>query len=171
MDATNDVIEHLKSLVGLNLGYAPRAADMRMFQFGKLTDHESKLTGEYALHVQCPWRIEGPDGKIITGRSDLWDPVDESVDVSTWQYDTSENVQDKNIKSLLGRLREQHGLNSNAAAPLEVESVESSECGDATIRLTGGYKLKLFVSGSRGEAWRIFRPGSDDSHFVVGEDR
>ena len=43
--------------------------------------------GEFALHVQCPWRIEGPEG-VVTGRSDLWEPAEENPDWDPWEdYD------------------------------------------------------------------------------------
>ena len=68
------VLTHLRLLVGLKLSVARRAADLRNFQFGPMRAVEGGTLGEWALHVQCPWRIEGPDGNIVTGRSDLWEP-------------------------------------------------------------------------------------------------
>jgi hypothetical protein len=51
---------------------------------------------------------------------------------------------------------------------LVVKSVTATPAGDAAIELSGGYKLLLFPAGTRGEWWRIFRPGdSDHPHFVV----
>ncbi len=61
-------LRRLEELIGLNLSIARRAADMRVLHFGEITvdDDERGSTGEIALHIQCPWRIEGPDG-IVTG--------------------------------------------------------------------------------------------------------
>jgi hypothetical protein len=63
------VIVALSQIIGLPLTAARRAADMRTFQFGTLRPVDRGSVGDFALHVQCPWRIEGPDG-IVTGRSD-----------------------------------------------------------------------------------------------------
>jgi hypothetical protein len=72
------VITALSQLIGLPLTAARRAADMRTFQFGKLRAVDRGSVGDFALHVQCPWRIEGPGG-IVTGRLDLWEPVEENA--------------------------------------------------------------------------------------------
>lgn len=67
------VVTALSQIIGLPLTAARRAADMRTFQFGTLREVERGSVGDFALHVQCPWRIEGPAG-IVTGRLDLWEP-------------------------------------------------------------------------------------------------
>jgi hypothetical protein len=35
------------------------------------------------------------------------------------------------------------------------------------ITASGGFRLVLFPAGSCGEDWRLFRPGSEESHFVI----
>jgi hypothetical protein len=67
------ILSHLQPLIGLQLTIARRGADMRGFHFGPIRVVEGGTVGDYALHVQCPWRIEGSQG-IVTGRSDLWEP-------------------------------------------------------------------------------------------------
>src|SRR5262245_19064288 len=85
------VIAALSQIVGLPLTAVHRAADMRTFQFGHLRPVDRGSVGDFALHVNCPWRIEGPDG-IITGRLDLWEPLRESVRFDEkWDYDESPN--------------------------------------------------------------------------------
>jgi len=68
---------------------------MRGFHFGQIRKVEEGTVGEYALHVQCPWRVEGPEG-IVAGRLDLWQPAADSpgIDWETWDYDENENLQD-----------------------------------------------------------------------------
>ena len=161
-----EIQKHLDPLVGMRLETTYRAAGMRCFCFGKFTN-DIKATEERALHVQCPWRIKNPSADIVTGRADLWESVDEKVDVTTWTYETSENVQDQKINLLLDILYEKHRLKPDDPTPLEVESVEAQACGDAVIHFSEGYKLELFISGTRGESWRIFRPKSGERHFVV----
>src|SRR5687768_8413097 len=95
--ADEQVLTHLLPLVGLKLCIARRAADLRNFQFGQVPAVEGGTVGEWALHVQCPWRIEGPDGRVVTGRSDLWQPVSENragFNWDTWDYEKDGNLQD-----------------------------------------------------------------------------
>jgi len=56
-------------LIGKPLWECNRAGDMAMFQFGARRMMPSprgvmREVGEYALHLQCPWRIRNGD-KII----------------------------------------------------------------------------------------------------------
>ncbi len=167
----SQVLRHLVPLVGRRLSIAWRAADMRMFHFGHVTVYEdgSGSAGEFALHVQCPWRIEGPDG-IVTGGSDLWEPANpnDDIDWDTWNYEDDGNLQDLRIGMLLGDYDPLTGSFTNDTGFLLVENVEADELGGATIVLSGGYRLVLFPSGSTGEDWRLFEPQSEGPHFVVG---
>ena len=60
-------------LLGLRLSIVRRAADMLVLHFGDIRTHSSGTgtIGAYALHVQCPWRFDGPM-ETVTGRDDLW---------------------------------------------------------------------------------------------------
>jgi len=44
------------------------------------------------------------------------------------------------------------------------------EHGSATLRFTGGYVLRLFPTGSRGEHWRVFALHNLESHVVCSAD-
>jgi hypothetical protein len=166
------VLERLTPLVGLRLAIARRAADMRNFQFGEARALKGGTVGEFALHVQCPWRFEGPDG-ILTGLSDLWEPpgASDDVDWDSWHYDRNENLQDRQLGTLLGSYDSSTRSFVNQTEYLVVEEVSADNCGGATIRLSGGYRLVLFPAGSRGEDWRLFRAGTDEPHFVVAGGR
>jgi len=163
------ILKHLAPLVGLKLSIARRAADMRGFHFGDATaaDDGRGNHGQFLLHVQCPWRIEGPDG-IVTGRTDLWSPADPdaNIDWDTWDCYKDENLQDLRIASLLGGYDAATRSPINATDLLVVEGVDADEYGGATISLSGGYRLVLFPSGSAGEDWRLFKPRSRH-HFVI----
>jgi hypothetical protein len=169
MKTKNEIIlEHLKPLIGLKLAIARRASDLRNFQFGRIRSVENGTVCEYALHIQCPWRIESPDG-IITGRSDLWEPakVTDDFDWDSWNYENDENLQDWKISNLL-EARDSEGKSYvNRRDDLIVENVQADTVGGATIVLTGGYKIVLFPDGSREEDWRFFRPNVDEPHFVI----
>ena len=133
---------------------------MRTLQFGTLRPVERGSVGDFALHIQCPWRVEGPDG-IVTGRLDLYEPVEEGpdFDFEKWDYESSPNLQDARFEQLLAR----HG------AGLVVQSVDADSYGGAAIHFANGFVLRLFPAGMRGEDWRLFRPKTDEPHFVVAE--
>lgn len=165
----DEIITHLKPLVGLKLAIARRAADLCNFQFGAIRKVEDGTVGDYALHIQCPWRIEGPDG-IVTGRSDLREPaeVDNGFDWDNWNYDTEENLQDKRLGALLGGHDPQTRSFVNDGDRLVVEAIQSDTYGGAILTLSGGFRLVVFPAGTRGEDWRIFQPATDEPHFVIG---
>src|SRR5262245_30789476 len=117
------VIAVLSQIIGLPLTAARRAADMRTFQFGSLRPVERGSVGDFALHVQCPWRIEGPGG-IVTGRLDLWEPAEAQAQVDeNWSYDKSPNLQDSRLGQWLAQNR----------SILIVRSVDADEFGGAAI--------------------------------------
>ena len=166
------VLAHLQPLIGLKLAIARRAADMRGFHFGEVRPHREGTVGEYALHIQCAWRIDGQEG-IVTGRSDLWEPaeVDARVDWDHWDYEKDGNLQDKLIGALLGGYDPKTRSFVNETSLLVVEAVEADAFGGATILLSGGYRLLLFPAGCNGEDWRVFRNRPDEPHFVVSGGR
>ena len=70
------VREELQHLIGLKLSRTALAADMRTIQFGNTEARMGGgVVGEYALHVQCPWRLED-NTHLITGNDDLYVPCD-----------------------------------------------------------------------------------------------
>jgi len=168
MNAVADQVQqHLRPLIGLPLSVTRRTADLRNFQFGEMKAVGIGTVGEWALHIQCPWRIEGPQG-IVTGRSDLWKPavIHGDVDWDSWDYEKG-NLQDKRIFDLLGGLDPEPRSYSNTTGSLIVESVTADDFGGAAIHLSGGYRLVLFPAGSEGEDWRVFRPATGEPHFVI----
>lgn len=150
----------LELLKGLPLSESYRAADMRMFHFGTMRPVKRGAVGEYALHVQCPWRIETADG-ILTGRHDLFSPAEETEDFDweSWDWDGNETLQDRLIGAFI-----REGIR-------KVEDVSADAYGGARIGLSGGYVLVLFPADSQGEDWRLFRPQEGGAHFVVSGGR
>lgn len=173
------VAQALEKLVGLELECTTRAADMRGFGFGEermIPDErrpgEKRPVSEVVLHIQCAWRIDGPDG-ILTGRADFWDPVDELTgpDFERWDNDRDANLQDHRIATWL---KVPAGNFMERAMPgtwPRVEAVRATGMGGAQLDFSDGMRLTLFPHGSRGEDWRIFSPGDDSSHFVIAAGR
>jgi len=161
------VVAALSPIIGLPLSAKHRAADMLVLQFGTLSFTEpvqgssvratqNATVGDFALHIQCPWRIEGKDG-IVTGRLDLWEPIEHGAGFNwdDWNYEKSPNLQDW--------LFDQWMRNGSHV----VRNVTADEYGGATIGFGEGFVLRLFPASSRGEDWRVFRPKTGARHFVV----
>jgi hypothetical protein len=153
------VIAALSQIIGLPLTAARRAADMQTFHFGALRPVDNGSVGEFALHVQCPWRIECPKG-ILTGRLDLWEPVEENAPYDeNWDYEKSPNLQDEKLDQLFGQ----------SDGSIVVQHVDADEFGGAAIGLSQGFVLRIFPAGTRGEDWRLFQPKTDARHFVISD--
>ena len=184
MSAVKDEIkQHLSSLIGLPLSIARRTADLFVLQFGTIREVEGGIkvgkrvgekgsVGDFALHIQCPWRLEGTDG-IITGRGDLYrspltgEYFDDVLDDNTF-YKQGKNLQDKKIGELLQGVDPITGSYMNTTKLLIVETVDADNFGGATICLSGGYRLVLFPYSSLGdEDWRLLQPRTSEKHVVV----
>lgn len=168
----DEITTRLQPLVGLKLSIARRAADLRAFHFGQIRKIAKGTSGECALHIQCPWRLEGPHG-IITGWSDLWEPAEHvpDMDWGAWDYQQSKNLQDNQVGELLGSYDPQTRSFINETDQLVVEAVRGDAYGGATLVLSGGFRLVIFPAGTRGEDWRIFRPEVDVPHFMIAGGR
>lgn len=137
-----------------------------MLHFGNLRHTDRGLVGRYALHIQCPWRIEGGN-QIVVGSSDYYSRADDNLDAS-WEPGTvTGHLQNQILGTLFEGIDVDGRSYINQTAHFEVTKVSSDCFGGAMVFFTGGYVLVLFPSGSRGEAWRLFEPGSESPHMVV----
>ena len=152
-------------LVGLRLSIVRRAADMLVLHFGDIRTHPSGAgtIGAYALHVQCPWRIDGPHG-TVAGRGDLWEYAGPGNRPPNWSYEDGFSLQDKQFDDLFVRDEITRSW-INESDALVVKNVSQNKYGDVRLDLTSGYTILLFPAGCESEAWRFFAPGSD--HHVV----
>jgi len=115
------IVHALSALIGLPLWGATRAPDTEMFQFGERQGRLSRTgtqvdVGEYALHIQCPWHIVGPN-RIVVGSEDRNYPEDESANWKDLDSDGPSRCEAK-----IGSW-----LNEHAAAPPRVERVEADD--------------------------------------------
>ena len=122
----------------------------------------TRITGELALHLQCPWRISGPDG-IVTGSGDMFVCADPGVPVSAFDPGRPGNaVADVRLRAWIG---------SHAGRPLVVVVADTDRFGGFHLGLSGGFGLAAFPNRAGGtedaEHWRLFRPGDDSPHFVA----
>jgi hypothetical protein len=146
---------------------------MRTFQFGDTsTRTNGGVVGQYALHVQCPWRLAN-DHSVITGSGDLYEPSEENAGPEEpLKQGKSGSFQEKVLRELFKGYDENTKQIVNLTTLLSVEEVHADLDGGFWLSLSGGYRLSVFPSGGEVEAWRLFRPRKDgyetnEKHFVV----
>ncbi len=132
------ITEALSALKGLPLWRAHRALNMEVFAFGERRPSqkykgEDCEVGDFSLHIQCPWRILGPDG-IIVGSEDCNYPEDENSD---WQDYDGEGPS-------LCEFRMAGWLQKYSKTPLKVERVEADSVGGFKLFLQRGFVLEAF---------------------------
>jgi hypothetical protein len=156
----------LQVVVGMPLWGCGHIGAMVMLQFGARHDvvirfgarkGSTKAVGDHALHLQCAWRLGGPDG-IIVASGDVFLPPDNAP--PDWRWD----------ESSINRYEERIGtwLAATAAAPPVVTAIAADDFGGLDITLSDGHHLTVFVdASSRDEQWRFFQPARDTDHLVV----
>lgn len=141
---------------------AHRAADLQVLKFGKRhsVNHRGAVVevGEYALHLQCAWRIAGMDG-IITGSRDVYIPSGNPSDVPH-EFDWEKgNLRDERLNRFFAQ---------QSNRDLLVESIWADEVGSFRLDISGGFRLEIFPDDSLAdEHWRLLKPDVDEPHFVV----
>ena len=159
-----EIQKALGVLSGKPLWSSGRAADLAWFQFGdrrtvKGFRGDAKEVGEYALHVQCAWRIRHGE-QVVVGSRDLYVPPEESDDrPENFDWDVQgANRRDKRIADLF----------QNETRRFSVKQILVGEAGSFTIVLDDEYALDVFPDDSLSdEHWRIFEPSSEVPHFVL----
>lgn len=157
----------VQQLIGLPLWSIGRAGGLIWFSFGVerrevlLRKGGKKVVSEYSLHIQCPWRIRKRN-KIIVGYGDRSYPSGDDPYKSF-----SENEPDKIGNNQFDQ-RASNFLLDHERSPLLVRSVTADAVGGIYITFNQGYTLEVFPSSSLStEHWRIFRPDSEEDHYVV----
>ncbi|REG59105.1 hypothetical protein B0G80_1831 [Paraburkholderia sp. BL6669N2] len=149
LDTRKEIERRLLVLRGLDLSDVNRAANMLTLGFGPLREAKNfkgvlKHVGQWALHVQCAWRLERA-GNTVATQQDLCGS-------------------DKEACATADRLRELLVQNG----PTVVEAVSASEAGGLELALSGGLCLVIVPDRIEGsEDWRFFARGVDAAHFVI----
>jgi len=158
--------QHLQQLVGLKLTSTTRAANMECLKFGNLldTNKEGKEIeiGEFALHLQCPWRFTY-ETKVLIGSLDLYEAVDENA-----EYDEHFDWDKPN-----GNLRDFKLQEIIKTQDLIATSVVADTFGGFDVLFSNGIKLSVFPAYSKvdqySEYWRLLtNKATNRNHFVVG---
>ncbi len=169
-----EIDEQVRRLVGLPLRYWGRAADMATLGFGEIVNRESssprsrgKLVEvpEFALHIQCHWRIVR-DGGILVGYADWqWPPAGSAVAYLDFDApDAPRNRRDDLVDAFVG-----HGAQAHI-----VEAAVGAMAGDLRLEFADECVLEVVPDYAtqddpHDEYWRLLLPdeGPVHRHFVV----
>jgi len=146
--------KYLESNIWEGIG---RCSDMIWFSFGKdifVTNYRNQVVKktEYALHVQCSWRIS-KESTIILGNNDVYSLVDNSIE-DDWDI-SGNNMFDKMVNDKILPL-----------LPIKVLGVVCNKIGDIEITFETGIVINIFVNSSEPiEEWRFINNLSGE-HLV-----
>ncbi|MDO3410140.1 tetratricopeptide repeat protein [Saccharibacillus sp. CPCC 101409] len=150
----------LNPLAGLPLHKVGRAAGMIWVIFGAAGEQAPR--GEWALHIQCPWRWSAED-RILLGYGDLFEPSSarsEQDGPFDWDVRGANRFDERAVF-----------FNEDRAGKIVCTSAQNDRLGGARLLFDDGSVLEIFPSDSlEDEFWRIFRPGDPESHTVVTGD-
>lgn len=144
-----------------------RSADMGCFEFGegriRRTNHkgEVRACSEYAIHLQCPFRLVSKRGEILFTAYDMYlSHTGERLEELSWDVPGA-NLFDKVTKAWL-----------DANPNLYVMSVFMTPLGDLRILFSNDDYLEVFVNQSANvsaddECWRFFERDSEKAHLVI----
>ena len=151
-----------EDLIGKNVYRIGRAAAMCWIHFGRPMKIElrgqKRILGEFALDLDCPWRIRNRSGGVELGSADMFTPasrhdLDEDFD---WDIQGN-NLFDEKAKLLFSE-----------STQIIVTSVKLSGNYDLTITFSNGLTLECFINAStQEECWRLFKPGLHNEDFIV----
>lgn len=159
--------DKLKLLVGRPWWAIGRVVDLVSLDFGKRRRvrgfrGDRKTVGEWALHLQCSWRIGGPQGLIVASDDRFWPAGDPDHAPKKWKWDAGPNRFDERVKRLLPETTGEYGV---------VQKVRGDRFGGAEIRLTNDLTIEIFpndtLDGEYDEHWRLLQPSRKFKHFVV----
>lgn len=161
----NYVIEHLAKLNGLKWTTLGRATDMCWMGFGgpvyrKNFRGEVIKTGQYALHLECAWRIvEKESRKIVLSSREIYEPAS----YMNWSEEFDWDIQGNNLfdEKVIKWRKENREI--------YVVSAYSYDGGDLSINLSNDWIIESFFNESTSsESWRFFEIGSE--HLVCRGD-
>jgi hypothetical protein len=166
-DIKKAIDDDLKVLVGLRWWSIGRVVNLVWLAFGQRRKIRSfrgnwKSVGDWALHLQCGWRIGGPQGLLVASDDRFLPTGDPKKFPKKWKWDTGPNRFDERVASLFPETTEGFGV---------VQNVRGDHFGGAQLKLTNGLQIDIFPSdtldGEDDEHWRLFQPTRKSKHFVV----
>ena len=155
MALADEIRTAFQPLIGLQWALA-RHSGMTVFHFGDVRPAPGGgKVGQFALHIQCPWRVVTPD-RIVTGSADYWRPADENLNWGEWEKDRTTrrsssappSLQEKRLLDLFCGYDPDTGACVNITERLVVETVSADNYGGVQIDFSGDYSLQLFPAST-----------------------
>jgi hypothetical protein len=167
--------EKLSILKDQPLRFTFRGADMLCLQFGRVIEKTfryqkdengkplTELAGEYALHIQCFYRLSCGN-EIILAKSDLYEPSSIILNKPDFDWDSFDydDIGNNRLDEIIAtRLNELEGF--------IVDTIQVTKFGDIIITFTNGFLLEGYSDDSSkdSEFWRFFKSGLDEPHLVI----
>ncbi|MCL2807484.1 MAG: hypothetical protein FWD27_04875 [Coriobacteriia bacterium] len=147
--------EQVKRIIGSQGFYIGRAAAMAWmgFVFGDT---------EYALHVQCSFRIRDYSEILVTDM-EMLEPTESLLSSESFDYDTFHwDVQGVNRYDEWVR-----ALDPALLSTLKVVGARVNSYGDLTVLFEQNIAIEVFANSAADECWRLFERGSLASHLVM----
>ena len=137
------VSERLQCILGQPLWDCGRVADLLWLHFGNrhvstMRSGATREVGDYALHVQCAWRIVCRRRIVAASDREPFERID--TDLSAF-------------------VREH--------CPALVERVVADDDGGLSISLAGGCLVEVSPYDDSDEQWRLLQPGHSAPHLVL----
>ena len=162
---SSEIADALSVLNGLPMWAAGRAGPLLWLHFGgthefvdRYRANEAKTVGDYALHIDCPWRIVQRD-VVVVGALDRFSPGDgQEDDDFDWNHS-----RDTRWDRRLQQFMERYGT----SGPI-VRAIEMRGAGAFALRFDDEVSLDVLPNRSTdGEYWRLFEPYRETPHVVV----
>lgn len=153
MTSSELVNDSVQSLVGLPFSGVGRSLDMGILWFGEIVEwnfdaRPGKNLSEFALHVQCPFRVSG-GRRVLVGSEDIGVARESEPGDGKTLFD----VNAVRLDAILTERR-----------PVVLEA-SVSEFGDIRLEVESSIVISVFpVTARKVESWRIFRRGG--THLV-----
>ena len=160
---SSEIEDALRVLQGLPMWAAGRTAvSLLWLHFGGIHDvvdrSGPKTVGDYALHIDCPWRIVQRD-VVVVGALDRFYPGDgHDDDDFDWNHS-----RDTRWDRRLQQFMERYGT----SGPI-VRAIEMRGAGAFALRFDDEVSFEVFPNRSVDiEYWRLFEPYRRDTRHVV----
>jgi len=162
LDLKERVEEALTSLIGLPWLDTGRALDLQWFGFGMrekpiVTELGTEIPYEYYVHLQCVFRLRGPDGIIAASRDRYYPPGDWDDFPPDFDWHKGNRL-DERLRAFL----------ESGDLPVRVQAVEADAVGGFRLALGSGCFLEVFPDDSFPEEyWHLLPKDQRRRHFVV----
>jgi hypothetical protein len=125
------------------------------------TNGKSLTPIEYAINIQCTWRITGPEG-IVVASDDLYFRAGSDPFYDLENFDWAEQGSNRSDE------RTSLFKDNISKKAFIVTSVVADSIGGLSILFNEDYSLEIFPANSLDrEYWRFFNRHSSGEHFVV----